>query len=444
MYFFSFLLLITIFAIIKTEYESIKLEYTSNNFYIPIKYNNNRNSDNFLLTNILPISIFPSSKCKICKSHTINEKDKKYNSLIKENVLTSFYFYNFTGNLYKTNITLGSKTDSMDVLAFENITNINKYNGKGIFSLSFLNYYFNTSKKIFALSLDIKEGQLDLGGYNEKIVKNESYLKKFNVIKTYSNNSNELLNSWYIEFNSFYINNKKIENDKNYKLALDISTDSFYIPKDFFFKNAHNIFRAESLCQVQPEGYFICACDNLYEEKFANFRFVNNNNEYISISIDDYISMEETDKGSYCTILIRINYESDIFIAGKYIMNNYYTIFDIDNNQLKILTLDKKVLLFPQTKGVLFLLLVFTIIIALILNYICCKKNRLRNLNVNNAENDNLEGNLIENNEEENRERNEGENNPQELNEEINDIEMIISNENNIINDIDYENDNDN
>ena len=449
MNFFSFLLLITILDILKSEYESIKLEYTSNRYYIPIKFNNNKNSEYFLFTNILPISIFPSSKCKICKSHTIDEKDYKSFSLIKEDALTSFYYYNFTGNLYKTNISLGSKTGSIDALAFENITNIKNYNGKGLFSLSFLNYCFNTSKKIFALSLNAKDGQLDFGGYNENIIKNESYLKKFNVIKTYSNNSNELLNSWYIEFNSLYINNKKIQYDNNYKLTLDISTDSFYIPKDFFFKNAHNIFRESSQCQVQPEGYFLCKCDNMYEQEFANFEFFNNNNEYFSISIDDYISMEETEKGSYCSILIKINYESDLFIAGKYIMNNYYTIFDIDNNQLKVYNLNKGILYFSQTKGALFLLLVFSIIITVIMNYICCKRNRLRNINVNNVENENLEGNLIENNEVDNNEeenivRNIEENNAQELIEEINDIEMIINNDNNILNEDDYENEHDN
>ena len=443
MYSFPFLLFITLLDIIKTEYETIKFKYISNNFYIPIKFNNNQILDYFLFANILPISIFPSSKCKICKSSTINEKEDKSYSLIKENVLTSFYFYNFTGNLYKANITLGSRTDSIELLAFENITDINNYNGKGIFSLSFFNYYFNTSKKIFALYLDIKDGQLDFGGYNEEIIKNESYLTKFNVTKVYSQISDELLNSWYIEFNSIYLNDKKIQYDNNYKLTLDLSTDYFYIPKNFFFQNAHNIFNEDSQCQVQPQGYFLCICDNFYEQKYANFKFFNNNNEYFSISINDYIFLEETEKGSYCTILIKINYENDLFIAGKYVMNNYYTIFDIDNNQLKIYNLNKQIVYFSQTKGVLFLLLIFSVIIGLIINYICCKKNRLRH--ENNAENANVERNLIENNDEqENNERNERENNGQEPNEEINDIEMIVSNDNNIINDDDYENDQNN
>ena len=187
----------------------------------------------------------------------------------------------------------------------------------------------------------------------------------------------------------------------------------------------------------------------MYEQEFANFEFFNNNNEYFSISINDYIFLEETEKGSYCSILIKINYESDLFIAGKYIMNNYYTIFDIDNNQLKVYNLNKGILYFSQTKGALFLLLVFSIIITVIMNYICCKRNRLRNINVINAENENLEGNLIENNEvdnneEENNVRNIEENNAQELIEEINDIEMIINNDNNILNEDDYENEHDN
>ena len=429
---------------IKADFERISLIYKSKNYYIPIKNSKNSNFEYFIFSNILPISIFPSSKCIICQSYHINEKDNNSYSFIKDNVLVPYYYFNFSGDLYESNITLGSQSILTEFIAFDDISYIEEYSGKGRFSLSFLNYFFNTSKKIFAISLNMEGGQLDLGDYNQSKIETDSKLKTFNITKTNYNNTYEYKNAWYINFNSLSINNKIVVENYTYKLTLDISTDYFHIPKDFFFKYADKIFSESSKCQVQPEGHFICICNKNINDKFSNFKFMNENNNYIEVNTSDYISYDESNTGSYCEIFIKINYESDLFIAGKYVMNNYYTIFDIDNNQLKILTLDKKVLLFPQTKGVLFLLLVFTIIIALILNYICCKKNRLRNLNVNNAENDNLEGNLIENNEEENRERNEGENNPQELNEEINDIEMIISNENNIINDIDYENDNDN
>ena len=36
-----------------------------------------------------------------------------------------------------------------------------------------------------------------------------------------------------------------------------------------------------------------------------------------------------------------LNYENDFFIAGKYVMGNYYNIFDIENEQLKLYKIKK-------------------------------------------------------------------------------------------------------
>ena len=379
-YFFLFLFSI-IFKNIK-GFEQIPLLYMSNNFYIPIKINKNEELDHYILSNILPVNIFPSSKCDICENH-INEKDNNSYSLIKSGVTTSYYYYNFSGDLYESNITLGKHEYSMKLIAFDTVNYVKKYGGKGRFSLSFLNYNFNTEKKIFGLSLTNSENYfLDLGGYDQSKIEDKSKLKTFNVTKT--NYTDELQNMWYINFSYLSINDHKLEN-KSYKLTFDISTHSFHIPKDFFFENINYIFHEDSKCQVQSDGYFICACDIEYQKKFANFKFFNDNNDSIYVNITDYLSFDDT-SSDYCYVLLELNYENDLFIAGKYVLNNYYSIFDIDNNQLKMY-LTKRSDAFDEKDMII---LIFTLCIGGLLLLICfCfyKQSNSRNqddeLNIN-------------------------------------------------------------
>lgn len=427
-----FLLLIIILFKLKAGYESISLKYDSENYYIPIKLSQNNKIEYFIFTNILPINIFPSSKCSICKSYHINEKDKNSYSFIRDNVLVPYYYLNFTGDLYQSNFTLGSHSNVMEFVAFDNITDTDNYKGKGRFSLSFLNYNFNTSKKIFALTLKYTGGKLELGDYNKEIFKNdESNLNIFNITKTNYNSTHKYLNMWYINFTSLYINNNNnLKGNYNYKFSFDISTDYFHIPKDFFFKNAEYIFSEDSKCQVQPEGYFICVCNQNFNKKFADFKFVYENNNYIEVKITDYIMFDETGAGNYCYVLIKINYETDVFIAGKYVMNNYYTIFDIDNNQLKVYKTNKGNINIDQ-RNIIIILFVLCSGGLLFLCCYCIYKNYCQR----DTDEENLNEDLIEDNieDEANDQENQRENN-EEQNIENNDLEINDNNINNINN----------
>lgn len=101
--------------------------------------------------------------------------------------------------------------------------------------------------------------------------------------------------------------------------------------------------------------------------------------------------MDETGAGNYCYAFIKINYETDIFIAGKYVMNNYYTIFDIDNNQLKVYKTNKGNINFDQRNVIIFL---FVLCVGglLILCYYCI----YRNYYTRNIEEDNVNEDLME------------------------------------------------
>ena len=412
MYISTLIILIIILFETNSEYEKISLKLDSDEYYIPIKLGENRNIEYFIFSNIPQISFFPSSKCSICETFHINENDNNSYSFIKDNIVVPYYYYNFTGDLYNTNITLGSQIAKKEFLAFDKILYIDNYNGKGRFSLSFLNYNFNTSNKIFALTLNHNGGQLDLGDYNHDIIKDKSKLHTFNITTTNINNTNEYLNSWYINFTKLTINNRNVDYNNNIKFTFDISTNYFFIPKDFFFNNAHRIFSEKSKCQVQIDGYFVCMCDQNYGEKFGNFKFFNENNEYIEVKYSDYISLDETTGNNICYILIKINYETDLFIAGKYVMNNYYTIFDVDNNQLKTYPLSQEYLFYDQRNVIIFL---FVICIGglIFLSCFCIYRNFFSgNNDVVNLNKDLIEENNGEGNDQENEENNnqEGEN----------------------------------
>jgi len=444
-----FLLIIILKIRCDDDYEKISLVYESNNYYIPVKLSQNDDFEYYIFTNLLPINFFPSSKCSICKSYHIDINDYKSYSFIKNNVSIPYYSLIYSGDLYSSNLTLGKQTKSLKFIAFDSISYAKSYNGKGRFSLSFLNYFFNTTKKIFALSFKAYGGELDLGGYNTNKIKNISNLSVFNVTKTNYNKTDEYQNLWYINFHQIQINGKNIENKKNkFKLTLDVSTNNFHIPRDFFFNNAHLIFSPDSKCQVQQEGYFLCICNSDYEEKFGNFKFMDEKNNIIEVKVTDYIGFDESDTGNYCYVSIEINYESDLFIIGKYVMNNYYTIFDIDNSQLKIYPDGIGSSSFDQKDIVLFL---FSICIGGILFFSCYiiyKRFFTRNPNEelneeiveeNQQEEANANGGEIQQHDEnDNNDNNENNNDNYYGNEGNLDNEKIILKEDNI-----YENNND-
>ena len=438
-------LLFWIIIILRIKTETISLKYSSNNYYIPIKIGQKKEYEYFLLSNILPINIFPSSECKVCKSYHINEKDNNTYTIIKNNVTIPYYYNNYTGSVYKSNLTLGSETNLIPLLAFDNITYVKSYYEKGCFSLSFLNYFFNTPKKIFALSLGSENGNLEIGDYSHNKIKDKSKFFTFNITKT--NYTNEYLNYWYINFNSLSINKNNLEKN-NYKLTFDAKSSNFHIPKDIFFKYAHYIFSEDSKCQIQPEGYFTCVCEKNFEKNFGNFIFFNDNNEYIEVKINDYIAIDETDSENTCYILIEINYDSDLFIAGKYIMNNYYSIFDIDNNQLKLYYSPQEYYYFDQRNVIVFLLVLCSGGLAFLCCYFIYKKFFSRNENIE----ENLNEDLMQENGEDINENSQNENRESDNNIEMNNENNfnignneIVLNENSFnSNNENYNNDNNN
>ena len=324
------------------EYETIELKSEDYNYYFPLKFPNDELSYYYFSTKI-PMSFFPSKNCTYCLDYY-----KIDNSEFKDenkSIALPYYFYNFTGRLYNGNFSTNKFIGENNFLLFDNLSYIKNYTGRGIFSLSYLNYNFNTPQKIFAIKFSSDgNSELHLGDYDHKRIIGES--KTFNVeianisvnysetiIKnklynifennilieednnaTYENITYEVNNSvWYMNFPQLAINDKQL-NKSEYKLTLDMSASKFYIPRHFFINNVDKILPKDAKCQITREGYFQCQCDEEYKTKFGNFKFITEDGIEFWVNATDYMIYQSSISGSRCNVHLVINYDNDLFI----------------------------------------------------------------------------------------------------------------------------------
>ena len=372
----NFFLLIFIYLLEKVflEFETVELIYSDTYYYIPLNFPSNYSKIYYIFSTKLPMSFFPSKNCSKCKIFRINET--KFQDENK-NISVPYYYYNYTGRLFSGNYSTDQFYGEHQFLAFDNLSYATNYSGRGRYSLSFLNYNLNTSKKIFAIKFLEENAELHLGdfdhnrkmdnlrsfnivteikyeNYTETIVVNDNlesifdnnYLIEEDDNKTHEENITFEVNksSWYISFPKLKIkksSEKDVDNPLDeYKLTLDMCADRFYIPRKFFVENVQNIFPKDAKCQVSRGGYFVCDCDEDYKSKFGNFKFISEKGVPFWVNVSDYMTYQSSISGSRCDVHLVINYDNDLFIGGTTVLNNYYTIFDVDNKILSILPRD--------------------------------------------------------------------------------------------------------
>ena len=371
---FFLLVFIYLFEKVFLEYETIKLISSEGYYFIPLNFPSNYEKVYYIFSTRLPMSFFPSLNCSKCTYFKINEtKFQDENS----NVSIPYFFYNYYGRLFSGNYSTEQFSAEEQFLAFDNLSYALNYSGRGRYSLSFLNYNFNTSNKIFAIKFLEEDAELHLGDYDHNRKKeefktfdietnisyedyNETIIVKDNLETIFDNNllideddnttHEENISfkvnksSWYIKFPNLKIK-KSSEKDVDhkwdeYKLTLDMCADRFYIPRKFFVENVQNFFPKDAKCQVARGGYFVCDCDEDYKSKFGNFKFISDKGVPFWVNVTDYMTYQSSISGSRCNVHIVINYDNDLFIGGTSVLNNYYTIFDVDNKALSILPRD--------------------------------------------------------------------------------------------------------
>ena len=331
----KFFIIIFLFEFSESKYEIIDLKFDNPLYYIPLKICEILTETYyFLLSSNLPISFYPTMKCKICTKLKIN-KTKLNLISIQENIKIPYYHNNYTGTIYTHKLSINNLpyfNNQSKFIGFDQVSYKSSFPFNGIFSLSYLNYNFNTTEKIFAFQFIKDNCQLHLGGFDESLIKYNESIKSFKIVKGNKNSNNSFYNPiWYIKFNSIYINDSPYDFNNNIKLTFDIGSDKLHLPKKFFFDNMNKLFPEKSHCQIDPSGFFKCNCDDNFRNTFGNITFYNNKDEFFTIYPVDYIIYETGITGSQCITKIKINYENDLFIAGNIVLKNYYSIFNVDS-----------------------------------------------------------------------------------------------------------------
>ena len=358
---------ILILISIKSKLIQIPL-YTENGIpFISLKIGESLSSFNLIFDTSLHRSLLASQNCDICIRKGYNTSNSKK---ILSNQTQIKYYYTFYGNEYEDSFNLMIKNENLEsnfsFISFTNVSYAYQISISGFFGLSFTNYYFNTSKKIFGLQYFTGKVILDIGELNTNIVKNYSLLKNYSV--SYNQNKTQ----WFIEIDLITINNIPARNKEKQKLIFDTSTYNIYIPKTFFFDNIDLILPKIGKCQVQMSGTFLCKCNEKFKSIFSDFVFsINKNTLFINVS--DYVYFDSSVSGNNCYLSLIVNYYNDLWIVGNSILNNYYTIFDIDNNLVKLY--DKKVKINEKTEFI-FMMIFLILFISFIIftSYIIYKK----------------------------------------------------------------------
>ena len=359
--------LILLPMLIKSKLIQIPL-YTENGIpIISLKIGKTLSSFNLIFDTSLHRSLLASQNCDICIRKGYNTSNSKK---ILSNQTQIKYYYTFYGNEYEDSFNLMIKNENLEsnfsFISFTNVSYAYQISISGFFGLSFTNYYFNTSKKIFGLQYFTGKVILDIGELNTNIVKNYSLLKNYSV--SYNQNKTQ----WFIEIDSITINNIPARNKEKQKLIFDTSSYNIYIPKTFFFDNIDLILPKIGKCQVQMSGTFLCKCNEKFKSIFSDFVFsINKNTLFINVS--DYVYFDSSVSGNNCYLSLIVNYYNDLWIVGNSILNNYYTIFDIDNNLVKLY--DKKVKINEKTEFI-FMMIFLILFISFIIftSYIIYKK----------------------------------------------------------------------
>ena len=359
--------LILLPMLIKSKLIQIPL-YTENGIpIISLKIGKTLSSFNLIFDTSLHRSLLASQNCDICIRKGYNTSNSKK---ILSNQTQIKYYYTFYGNEYEDSFNLMIKNENLEsnfsFISFTNVSYAYQISISGFFGLSFTNYYFNTSKKIFGLQYFTGKVILDIGELNTNIVKNYSLLKNYSV--SYNQNKTQ----WFIEIDSITINNIPARNKEKQKLIFDTSTYNIYIPKTFFFDNIDLILPKIGKCQVQMSGTFLCKCNEKFKSIFSDFVFLINKNT-LFINVSDYVYFDSSVSGNNCYLSLIVNYYNDLWIVGNSILNNYYTIFDIDNNLVKLY--DKKVKINEKTEFI-FMMIFLILFISFIIftSYIIYKK----------------------------------------------------------------------
>lgn len=319
------------------EVVQIPLVYENNMFFINLILGSTNQTLYLAVDTSIPYSLIASPNCQNCIGTRYNA-DASNSKEIKEikNYTKIYNFYNGTFFIdnYRFNIQSYTQTiKSFEFISFTNVTLKKEFSFPGFFSFSYCNAKLTNDIKVFALYLG-DNPFMDINQVNTEIVNNQSNLMEYPVLCED--------NKWYVQPDKLEYFNYSYQSteEEPLKLILDTTSWNFNIPSDFYYKHMTE-FLPDTKCQVQIDGHFLCECNE--NTKFPTFNFTFSNGKYIQITPKDYIQYDQTVTGKYCYVYLTINYDNKFWEAGISVLNNYYSIFNLENKTLGFYTMTSSI-----------------------------------------------------------------------------------------------------
>lgn len=295
-----------------------------------------------------------SNNCNACNNTKIfDEKRSPTFHVESTNQTLSINSVQFKGRWCRDKLSLTQMTylDEYPFFLVDEIVHRSSYDIEGYFGLGFTknkdaNIVYYLYKKgyikepVYSLLLlgPGDQSKLYLGGYDRNLINGTDIEKISWVDVRYTDEPDSTKIEWYISTNSVKVNSLHIEEEQN--LVLYSGSNLVRIPKNFFFKNIKNIFNKNSKCQIWTDNVFHCECDSDYATTFPTFTFLlNNGKNNITISPDDYVVLDyslnlSSDSTGHCLLYMSLNYDNDYWLLGNNIINNYYTIYDVETSRI--------------------------------------------------------------------------------------------------------------
>lgn len=295
-----------------------------------------------------------SKNCTACKNIPVFDEDRSSTFQVEStNQTLQVNNYEFHGRGCSDAIDLAGAINFSRYPFFlvDEVTRTTSMKFEGYFGLGFTknkedNFVYNLKKNgyindaIYSILL-LPQGQdskLYLGGYDKKLINDTDAEKIFYTNISFNEDSDNKQVEWYISTDSVYVNSYHIEQEQ--RIVLNSGSNIIRMPKAFFFQNIKNIFNKESQCQMWTDNVFHCKCDSDYQTMFPTFKFTFDDNKHnITITPEDYTVLDysinlATDSSAYCLLYLSINYSNDYWLLGNNFINNFYTIYDVENSRI--------------------------------------------------------------------------------------------------------------
>jgi hypothetical protein len=327
--------------VISDDYLSYVLENNNYNiYYTKILMGSNDQIMNLLIDTKRSNILVGGNGCNsdVCLGQKYNENDSKMFKVKQQNYEEKNYGMSYKGVLASDLVNLHEiKTENAEIVVVNTMEFGDKLPVDGYFGLGFSkdkmkNIVYRLfkegkiNKPIYSLSLKqpTAESYIHVGGYDTKQFNQTTAIS---LPVEYSDNFIE----WFTKVDKIKLNEK--EYNQTFKFIINTASNILKVPRDFFFNN--NLFDKSSECQVTKQNIFKCKCDaSTYKSKFPNFTFYSSEGKTIQIKPDDYIYNNNDSETNSCLVYIALNYKNDYWVLGTNIINDYYTVYDLENDMV--------------------------------------------------------------------------------------------------------------